>query len=200
MMNNDLTCHYWCFDKLKVFNMKDQQIPVSAIDELLEKLLSEGKEQVHDICFLMLNSGLRIAEILDVKFSDIDFTTGILGLKVAKERSNNEKTCVVQLSDKAIKILAKIRNKHPKDKYVFQSRKSNNQVNKEPNSISRQTVVNTIKQINLHAEYKLSLNSFRQAYATSYLRDQLSMGTIIDVKHALKHTTVNMTSQYIKDK
>ena len=181
--------------------MKNQQpIPLSAIDKLLKKLLSEGKDQVHDICYLMLNTGLRIAEILDIKFSNIDFTTGLLELKVVKKRSNNEKTCVVQLSDKAIKMLAKIRNKHPKDKYVFQSRKSNNQVNKEPNSLSRQAVVNTIKKINLHAEYKLSLNSFRQAYATSYLQGQLSTGTIIDVKNALKHTTVNMTSKYIKDK
>ncbi len=198
-MNNDLTCQYVCFDKFKVFNMKDQQqIPLSAIDELLEKLLSEGKVQVHDICYLMLNTGLRIAEILDIKFSDIDFTTGILELKVVKERSNNEKTSVVQLSDKAMKMLAKTRKKHPKDKYVFQSRKSNNQVNKEPNSLSRQAVVNTIKQINLHAEHKLSLNSFRQAYATSYLQGQLSTGTIIDAKNTLKHATVNMTSKYIK--
>jgi len=181
--------------------MKDQQqIPVSAIDELLEKLLSEGKDQVHDICFLMLNSGLRIAEILDIKFSDIDFTTGILEIKVLKERTNNEKIIAVQLGGKAVKMLAKTRNKHPKDKYVFQSRKSNNQVNKEPNSLSRQAVVNTIKQINLHAEHKLSLNSFRQAYATSYLQGQLSTGAIIDVKNALKHTTINMTSKYVKDK
>jgi len=198
-MSNALTCQYCYFDKLRVFNMKDQQqIPVSAIDELLEKLLSEGKDQVHDICFLMLNSGLRIGEVLDIKFSDIDFTTGVLELKVLKESTNNEKKIVAQLGDKAIKMLDKIRNKHPKDKYVFQSRKSNNQVNKEPNSLSRQAVVNTIKQINLHAEYKLSLNSFRQAYATSYLQDQLSTGKIIDVKNVFKHTTVNMTSKYKK--
>jgi integrase len=179
-------------------NIKNiQPIPLKAIDQLLEHLISTGKEQVHDICIFMLHSGLRIAEIIEMKFSDIDFNTGVLEIDSAKQRISGSQNFKIKLNDSCLTLLTKLRDQYPSDTWVFQSRRSNNQINKEPSSISRQTVNSVIKQTHQHTEHKLSLHSFRHAYATNFLKKQLSSDTIVDVKTLFGHTSTNMTSMYI---
>ena len=179
--------------------MKAQQpIPLKAIDQLLEHLISEGKEQVHDICVFMLNSGLRIAEIIEIKFSDVDFSTGVLEMETPKARTSGSQSHKIQLNEKCLALFTKLRSQYPDDIWLFQSRNSNNQKNKQPRSISRQAVNNVIKQANQHTEHNLSLHSFRHAFATNYLKKQLSSDTILDVNLLFGHISTNMTSMYIK--
>mgnify|MGYP000364862491 FL=1 len=140
----------------------------------------------------MLNSGLRLAEIIDIKFSHIDFITGTLKIGMAKINLPNIEKVNITLNHKSLTLLEKIRDKYPNDKWVFQSRKSNNQKNKQPHSLSRQLVINTIKQANQYLEQKLSFNCFRHAYATSYFYDTLC------VKNSLEHESINATLKYIK--
>jgi integrase len=181
-----------------VSNIKNiKPIPLKAIDQLLEHLLSTGKDQTHDICFFMLNCGLRIAQIIEVKFSDIDFSTGVLEVDSPKRRIHGSQKLKIQLNEKCLKLFTKLRDQYPDDIWVFQSRKSNNQINKQPRSISRQTVNSVIKQANKHTEHNLSLHSFRHAYATNYLKKQLSSENIVDVNVFFEHTSTNMTSLYI---
>jgi integrase len=180
-------------------NMKNiQPIPLKAIDQLLEHLRSSGKEQVHDICFFMLNCGLRIAEITEIKFSDVDFSTGVLLVDSLKSGTSGSQKLKIKLNDNCLTLLTKLRDQYPDDIWVFQSRQSNNQINKQPRSVSRQAVNNVIKQANQHTEHKLSLHSFRHAYATYFLRDQLSSDCILDLKSALMHNNIDNTYSYIK--
>jgi integrase len=51
---------------------------IPFIIKLFEKLLSSGKDKTHGICFFMLNNGFRFAEIVNLKFSDVDFIKGTL--------------------------------------------------------------------------------------------------------------------------
>jgi integrase len=178
--------------------MKDMQpVPLKAIDQLLEHLISTGKEQVHDICFFMLHSGLRIAEIIKIKFSDVDFSAGVVEIDSLKQQVSGSQNFKIKLNDNCLALLTKIRNQYPDDIWVFQSRRSNNQINKKPCSISRQTVNSVIKHTHQHTEHKLSLHSFRHAYATNYFKKQLSSDSIIDVNALLGHTRTSMTSFYI---
>lgn len=174
-----------------------QPIPLKAIDQLLEHLLSTGKEQVHDICFFMLNCGLRIAQIIKIKFSDIDFSTGVLEVDSSKRRTYGSQKLKIKLNDNCLTLFRKLRDQYPDDIWVFQSRKSNNQINKQPCSVSRQAVNDVIKKANQHTEHNLSLHSFRHAYATNYLKRKLSSDSILDINILFDHTSTNMTSMYI---
>lgn len=166
---------------------------IKDIDKLLEKLSSSGEEQVFDICLLMLTSGLRLAEIINIKFSDINFTTGTLQAKLVKRGLSNEEKIKINLNDISLIHLAKIRDKYPDNKWVFQARKSNNRINKLPQCLSSQTVMDKVRLANQHLEHKISINSFRGAYSTNY-----SPG-MLDIKSTLGHKSINMTSKYIKD-
>ena len=158
------------------------------IDKLLEKLLSSGEEQVHNICFFMLNSGLRMKEVIDAKFSDIDFKTGTLQIVVPRTNLFNKEK-VIKLNQIPLTLLAKIREQYPNDTWVFQSKNKKNQINSHPKALGSQSVLNTIKKDSKH---KLSLNCIRHAYATSYFYDTLC------VKDALEHESINTTLKYIK--
>ena len=174
-----------------------QPIPLEAIEQLLKQLLSSGKDQVHDICLFMLNSGLRVSQITGIKFSDVNFTKGTLQIELAKKKPYDNSKVEISLDTHNLKLLTKLHDQYPNDTWVFQSRRSNNQVNKQPRSLSRQAVINAVKQANIHTEHKMSLNSFRHAFTTNHLKKQLSSGSILDVKNLLKHTDTNMTSIYI---
>ncbi|MFT5296633.1 MAG: integrase [Colwellia sp.] len=165
------------------------------IDKLLEKLLSSGEDKVHGICFFMFNSGFRFAEIIDIKFSDVDFIKGTLNLGRAKRYLPNKEKVSRTLNHESLAVLERIRDKYPNDKWVFQAGNSDNQINKKSRSLSLQSVMNTINQ---NTEHKLSLKSFRLAYASNYC-NQLTSPSIIDIKNNLGHETINTTINYIKN-
>lgn len=144
---------------------------IEDINKFLEQLLLSGEEQVHNICFLMLNSRLRLAQIIDIKFSDINFTTGILQTRVFKISQSDEEKVNIYLNDASLKFLAKIRYKYPNDIWAFQSKKSDNRINKQPHCLSSQAVTNIIELTNQHLKQKISFNSMRHTIMTNYSRD-----------------------------
>jgi hypothetical protein len=83
--------------------------------------------------------------------------------------------------------LSEIRNQN--SEYSCLSLKNNNQLNKQPHCLSCQKAIITVKH-NQITEKKLSFNSLRHAYVTNYF--------FRDIKSTLGHTSINMTSEYIK--
>jgi len=161
---------------------------IKNIDKLLEKLSSSGEDQVHNICFFMLNSGLRMKEVIDAKFSDIDFKTGTLQIVVPRKNLFNKEK-VIKLNQISLTLLAKIRDQYPNDTWVFQSKNKKNQINSHPKALSSQSVLNTIRK---NSKHKLSFNCIRHAYAKKYFYDTLC------VKNSLEHESINATLKYIK--
>ncbi|MBA6256417.1 MULTISPECIES: site-specific integrase [unclassified Colwellia] len=178
----------------KTQNEGSDDIPF--IIKLLERLLSSGKDKTHGICFFMFNSGFRFAEIIDLKFSDVDFIKGTLNLGRAKRYLPNKEKVSITLNHESLALLEKIRDKYPSDTWVFQAENGDDQRNKKHRSLSLQSVMNAINQ---NTEHKLSLNSFRHAYATSNFRNQLTSASIMDIKNNLGHETINTTINYIKN-
>jgi integrase len=181
-------------DKKTHQNEGSDDIPF--IIKLLERLLSSGKDKTHGICFFMFNSGFRFAEIIDLKFSDVDFIKGTLNLGRAKRYLPKKEKVSITLNHESLALLEKIRDKYPNDTWVFQAENGDDQRNKKRRSLSLQSVMNTINQ---NTEHKLSLNSFRHAYATSNFRNQLTSASIMDIKNNLGHETINTTINYIKN-
>jgi integrase len=177
----------------KTQNEGSDDIPF--IIKLLGRLLSSGKDKTHGICFFMFNSGFRFAEIIDIKFSDVDFIKGTLKIGMAKRNIPNKEKVSRTLNHESLAVLERIRDKYPNDKWVFQAGNSDNQINKKSRSLSFQSVMNTINQ---NTEHKLSLKSFRHAYASNYC-NQLTSPSIIDIKNNLGHETINTTINYIKN-
>jgi integrase len=89
---------------------------IPFIIKLLEKLSSSCEDKVHDICFFMLNSGFRFAEIIDLKLSDVNFITGTLTIGISKRNLPNKGKVNITLNHKSLKILEKIRDKYPIEK------------------------------------------------------------------------------------
>jgi integrase len=187
-------------DNKKIKTIKTHQNEGSdatpSIINLLKKLLSYDEDKVHGICFFMFNNGFRFTEIINLKFSDVDFISGTLKLGKAKRYlPNKEKVCIT-LYHESLALLEKIRDKYPNDKWVFQAENSDNQRNKKPRSLNLESVMNTINQ---NTEHKFTLNSFIHAYATSNFRNQLTSPSIIDIKNKLGHKSINTTFNYINN-
>lgn len=94
----------------------------------------------------MLNTGLRLAHILDIKFSDIDFNKGHLQT-VNKRSLSGEEKINIKLSDTSLIFLAKIRDKYPDDTRVFQTRKNDIRIKKRVHCLKSQAVIDKIKLI-----------------------------------------------------
>ncbi|WP_052485326.1 tyrosine-type recombinase/integrase [Vibrio tasmaniensis] len=131
---------------------------------LLRKHFSE---QLADFWEFGHETGLRPEEIRNLNFSQF-----------IEQQSHSEPNCFFyeiesrkarttvcdskQLSPVATKIIRKIRNKHPDSKFLFQSYRSRNVSNKEPQPLSRQAISRAFKEVGEMLGMKLTPMSMRQ--------------------------------------
>jgi len=149
---------------------------------------------VHDVrdkamVMLMLRSGLRVAEVANLKLDAIDFRRGkilVVGGKGGKDR-------VVYVSKDAVKAFVSYLKIRPKSgsKYVFL-------VNKGPLRGQPLSIRSIQKRMKHHAR-KVVLNAschqLRHSFATQMLNAGADLTTIQDL---LGHTSVTTTQRYCK--
>lgn len=102
--------------KVKLFKENNKRIRFLEKEEIT-KLIDNSPEHFRPIIIVALNTGMRKAEILNLKWHDIDFKRGTIYLF---ETKNNEKREVPM--NETVKIaLIKVK-KHPESPYVFPSK------------------------------------------------------------------------------
>ena len=159
----------------------------------IEGLLSSHcGTQIKDIWRLGICLGLRINELLQMKFSDLN--GDILQVELSKSRHNSISN--IHISPSAKEIISSIKKQHPKDKFVFQSRNSRNIKNRESKPISRQAVYKAFKEVGDILNVKLSPHSMRHAAVLNMLQNNNSENFVSNYIHSSKFTTEALNSYY----
>jgi len=128
---------------------------IKCIEDLFYKHFGA---QMRDVWNLGLCTGLRLNELLILRFADFDIDTLELTICEAKKMK-------ISMSNEALAIILKIRRQHPTDEFIFQSRRSRNVINIEPKPISNQAIHKAFKDVAGILNEKFSPRTMRQIAA-----------------------------------
>ena len=155
--------------------MKDKkELTFKDFQNFKFSLMEMDSSQSVDVFTIIFNTGLRISEVLNLKFSDVDFKSSTITITSAKMRSSTRNQVSIILNDECMETLRKLKDKYPKDVFVFQSRKSKNQKNKPASSISRQVVTKSFKTASNSTCLPISIQSLRESYAVQAFKKSIS--------------------------
>jgi integrase len=174
-------------------NKKD--LTVQDFNKFKSALEKTGSSQYIDFFTFMFNTGLRTNEVLALKFTDINYKSN--SITVSKGRQNFN-PLLVTLNDECMQVVHKLKDKYPNDAFVFQSRKSMNQKNKPPSSISRQVVTKAFKTASDMTSLRITPNTLRSYYAKQFFSLNFLSNSDPKIKSRLMgHMPTNMTKQYV---
>jgi integrase len=148
-------------------------VTVSEVHLIENLFLKHFGPQMADLWILGVQTGLRIGELLQLRFTDLNVDT--LDLSIFDNKCKTPKNNCIRLSSEASKVILKIRKNHPKDIYVFQSRNSRSVINIKPKPISRQAVYKAFKDISDILNRKLSPNIMRRLAAIKLMTENPSL-------------------------
>jgi len=172
-----------------------QAVTFQEINKFKIALEKTGNSQQLDFFTFMLNTGLRTLDVLALKFTDVDYKSNSITII----NKHNQKTSSVVLNEECMKILCKLHAKYPNDIFVFQSRKSQNQKNKPPSSISRQVITKAFKTASDYNSVAVTPHSIRHYYATQlFLMSAVEKSDPQWLSQLLGHQSKNMTMDYVK--
>ncbi|MCD6294271.1 MAG: site-specific integrase [Deltaproteobacteria bacterium] len=167
----------------KVENQRMRFLTDLEGDQLLAGL-KERSQQLHDICLLSLDSGLRAYEIFSLTWNRIP-----LAEKLVKVFDSKGKDRVVYLTDRAVDMLQRL----PKDKgLVFKSRTGeqikeiSNAFNREVDSLGWNDGVKSRKD-------RLVFHSLRHSYASRLVARGVDLYV---VGQLMGHSDLTMTKRY----
>jgi integrase/recombinase XerD len=162
-------------------HLKEEEIDLflAIVDDVRDKAMF----------MLMLRSGLRVAEVANLKLDAIDFRRG----KILVESGKGGKDRVVYVSKDAVKALVAYLKIRPKSssQYVFL-------VSKGPfrgQPLSIRSIQKRMKHHTRKAALKASCHQLRHSFATEMLNAGADLSTIQDL---LGHASVTTTQRYCK--
>ena len=140
-------------------------IPATAekIKKVEDLLLVHCGTQMKNIWLLGLNIGCRIDELLSLKFSDLD--RDMKQIKLSRDRHKN--TLDLYLTPVATEILSSIREKYPKDEFIFQCKNRQTLIIHEPKPIAIKAVNKAFKKVGDILNVKLLPHSMRASVLKS---------------------------------
>lgn len=165
-------------------------------DEEVEKLLNvpDSKEyaQFRDlvILYLMLDTGMRIAEICDLEINEVDFKTRAIILPASKNK--NRKPRVIPLSNQVVKMLLELINEnktHFVTEYVFLA---NCGTKYNPNSFRKRLLMYKEK---ARITKRVSPHAFRHLFCRNFI---LNGGDIFSLQRIVGHADITTTRKYIQ--
>lgn len=178
---------------LKLKSKKDSLILPSLIEKSdLNKIFNSFTDSSIDIYHnaifeLLYSCGLRVSELCDLSFNDINFDNKILRVK-----GKGSKLRYVPISDLAITKL----KKYLSYRSTFDSKNNNIFINNKGNNLSRQYVYTTLQRIiqNNDIRNKYSPHSFRHTYVTHLLEGGADLR---HVQELLGHSDISTTQIYV---
>ena len=141
---------------------------------------------------LILSTGLRITEALELKISDISFDQMFLIVQKAKSREARRVPFDLSMAQLLKDYLVNIRGTIPNEDHVF--------VNVSNQPLQYDAVKSFLQRIknkmSLSSGKKLSPHQFRRTFATNYMRE---MKDIQSLKIILGHKDITTTQIYISE-
>lgn len=168
--------------KPKYNNQKNRFLSRKEAEDLLDRL-REKSYQTYLLALAALHTGGRFNEISNLKWSDIDFETGVVTFRKTK----NTETRSVPLTDRLKEELEKWSGESD---YVFTSKKGG------PVKYVSKIFYKTLKEMGLNDDgnqEKLNFHSLRHTYASWQVQAGVPIYT---VSKLLGHKTMAMTTRY----
>jgi len=163
---------------------REKKLPVILSKEEIERLISSTKNMNHRLIIQIgYSAGLRISEIINLKWQDIDFDRNLIHLKRAKGKKDR----IVMLS---LKVKESLMNLTPnKEGYVFLT-------NRDGKYIQR-TIQKIIENAAIKAGIRKSISphTLRHSFATHLLENGTDIRYIRDL---LGHSDISTTLIYTK--
>lgn len=158
---------------------------ISLISHLLE--IRFGM-QISLVWQLGINLGLRISDLLSIRFSDIKDNRLIL------IESKTNKRASIFLNDKALSLITQLREQHSEHEYIFQSYRSRTVKNKPPRPLSRRAVGDAFQQVGQEVKIALGTHSMRKTRGYHLYKETKDIGRVMKM---LRHSSVEQTLRYI---
>lgn len=162
--------------KLKKFKFDEPQL-----QHFFEVLGKESNEKIQLFYLLSLTTGLRVNEILNLTYGDVDEKNSILSCLTVKQRKVD-----IVINASLLEIIKKESELNPSDSYIFQSKKSNNVVNKPIKQLSRQAVNYAFKKAKDSTGISITPNKLRHMYATEFFKKISMQGSHVLHEEMLK--------------
>lgn len=179
--------------------MKDKkELTFKDFQNFKSALMETGSSKAVDLFTIISNTGIRISEVLNLKFSNVDFKSNSITIQKMKSSTfTNER---ITVNDECMETFRKLKDKYPKDVFVFQSRKKKNQKNEPASSISRQFVTKSFKTASNITSLPISVTSLRESFAIQFFKKSLSNESdSASLSKIMGHIPTSMTKHYVKN-
>jgi len=182
-----------------------KKLPVVLNDEERKKLLNQANKRYTTgfrnkvMIQLMFNLGFRLAEVVNLKWQDVDFLSEVVMIREGKGmkdrtlyikdnnwRGENDKRALQEWKERQVKEVGKL------PEYVFSTMSSNSKGEK----LSDRYVQNMITRYSKKAGItrKISPHTLRHTFATDLYRKTRDL---VVVKNALGHSDLSTTMVYV---
>lgn len=163
---------------------REKKLPVILSKEEIEKLVAATKNINHRLIIQIgYSAGLRVSEIINLKWEDIDFNRNLIHLKRAKGKKDR----IVMLSQKVKEGLESLSQE--KQGYVFQT----NRNGKYTQRTIQKIIEHTAKKAGINK--KITPHTLRHSFATHLLENGTDLRYIRDL---LGHSDISTTLIYTK--
>ncbi|NAX49054.1 tyrosine-type recombinase/integrase [Photobacterium halotolerans] len=144
--------------------------------------------QMADVWHIGLNLALRISDLLSIRFSDITDDRLLI-----RERKTG-KLANIQINNKALERINKIRKKHPNHIYLFQSYRCQQVKQKAAQPLSRRAVSMAFQQVGKELNIALGTHSMRKTRGYFLYQATKDIGRVMKM---LRHSSEGATLRYI---
>jgi len=163
---------------------REKKIPVILSKDEIEKLVSAAKNINHRLIIQTgYSAGLRVSELISLRWQDIDFDRNLIHVKKAKGKKDR----IVMLSQKLKESLLGLSN--DKDSYVFLT----NRNGKYTQRTIQKVIENAANKAGI--KKKITPHTLRHSFATHLLENGTDIRYIRDL---LGHSSINTTLIYTK--
>lgn len=168
------------------------RLSLSQVDQLLETVsATEQIDRNAAIVLLMVDSGLRAGEVVNLRLTDVNFDDNSAYIKGTKVRKTRE----VPLSDKTVAALEKYMHKRRSlastEKGLFLTAKGP----RKGQDVSRKAIEELMKRLQKRMGIPLYAHLLRHTFANLYIRK----GELKKLSKILGHSRIDTTAKFYTD-
>jgi len=166
---------------------KNKKLPVVLSKQECKLLILNTKNFKHRLMLMLIyGSGLRVSEIINLKWNDLDVNRMMIHIKQAKGKKDRYVPLAVNILNDLVIHLTSVGT----NKYIFNGGGAYKKMS--PSGI-RFLLREAVKRVGINKE-GICLHTLRHSYATHLLEDGLD---IISIKELLGHSRIETTLVYL---
>lgn len=173
------------FENIGFMKLPEEKPEYFDKEQVKAILTAMGSRWLRDMTILSLTTGLRRAELVNLRWTDVDFTKSILHVRNSDSfTTKSRKERAIPLNTMALRVL---KGQPPRSVYVF-TKSDGTQYSK---SYVSQHFKKAVRESKLDDRY--SFHSLRHTFATNLLKAGVG---VVEVQRLLGHSNISVTMGY----